>query len=133
MTTTSTSRTRSPITIASSESQQQLGPLEPPHDRGGEAGAVRTVGDAVVERERHRQQQAWLDPSVAHDGLLAGPGNAENRDLRVVDDRDGAGAAERTDVGDRERPAAQVVERGLAVAHALGKRPELARDLHHRL
>src|SRR5947208_3272467 len=51
MTTTSTSRTRSPITMTSSESQQQLGPLEPPHDGRGEAGAGDAEMDVALDDE----------------------------------------------------------------------------------
>src|SRR2546422_4034140 len=94
-----------------SESQQQLGAFETADDRGREARAVGAVGDAVVERQRQRQQQPRLDPALAYDGLLPGAGDAEDRDLRIVDDRDGAGAAEGADVGDREGATAQVVER----------------------
>ena len=59
--------------------------------------------------------------------------HAEDGDLRVVDDRDGAGAAEGADVGDRERAATQVVQRGLALAHALGQGPQLALHVQQRL
>src|SRR2546425_3990895 len=36
--------------------EELLGALQSPYDGGGEAGAVGTVGDAVVERERERQR-----------------------------------------------------------------------------
>ena len=58
--------------------------------------------------------------------------HAEDGDLRIVDDRDGAGAAERADVGDREGAAAQIVQGRLALAHALGERAQLARELEQR-
>src|SRR2546425_830817 len=109
------------------------GAFETADDRGREACAVGAVGHAVVERQRQRQQQPRLDPALAYDGLLPGAGDAEDRDLRIVDDRDGAGAAEGADVGDREGATAQVVERRLALAHALGQRAQLARHVEHRL
>src|SRR5438094_4093026 len=101
--------------------EELLGALQSPYDGGGEAGAVGTVGDAVVERERERQQDAGDDAAVQHNRLLPRARGAEDGDLRVIDDRDGARPAERPDVGHREGPATQVLERRLSVAHALGQ------------
>src|SRR3989440_8296121 len=80
-TTTSTSRTRSPITIALPVDQQALGALEAADDRGAEARAVGAVGHAVVEGQRQRQDQARLDPALAYHRLLAGAGHAQDPDL----------------------------------------------------
>ena len=88
----------------------------------GETRAVGAVGHAVVEGERERQQQPRHDLALAHHRLLARARHAEDGHLGVVDDRDRAGAAERADIRDRERAPAQVVERRLALAHALGER-----------
>src|SRR5439155_285419 len=138
-TATSTSRTRSPITMTTSRpgarrsrsplEEELLGALEPPHDGGGEAGAVGAVGDAVVERERERQQDSGHDAPLQHHRLLPRAGDAEDGDFGVIDDRDCARPAERSDVGEREGPAAQVLERGLALAHARGQGGELALEL----
>src|SRR2546422_1965069 len=87
--------------------EELLGALQSPYDGGGEAGAVGTVGDAVVERERERQQDAGDDAAVQHNRLLPRARGAEDSDLRVIDDRDGARPAERPDVGHREGPATQ--------------------------
>src|SRR6266850_968354 len=126
-TATSTSITRSPITTAGSPrrspvEEQLLWTLEAAYDGRGEARTVGAVGDAVVERERDRQERPRHDLALEHHGLLAGARHAENGHLGVVDDRDRAGAAQRADVGDRERPTSQVVERGLALADTLGER-----------
>src|SRR5207244_2328855 len=87
----------------------------------------------MVERERDRQERARHDSALVYDALFAGPGDAEDRHLGVVDDRNRAGATERADVGDRERPPAQVVERRLARADALRERRQLALQLDERL
>ena len=84
------------------------------------------------ERRLQRQQEARDDLAVAHRGFLARPRDAEDRHLGVVDDRDRAGPPERADVGDRERPAAQIVERRLAVPHALGDLTQLVAALESR-
>src|SRR5262245_25486008 len=99
MTATSTSRTRSPITMASELQQELVGVLQQPDDVRGESRAIRAVGDAMIERERERQHQPGDDLSAAHDRLLARPGDSKDGDLGIVDDRNGAGPTERPDVG----------------------------------
>src|SRR4051812_22927849 len=64
-TATSTSRTRSPITISEAQ-QQRVRLLQALDDRGGKARAIDAVGHAVVEGERERQQQARHDVAAAH-------------------------------------------------------------------
>src|SRR5205814_3081355 len=113
--------------------EELLGSLQPPHEVGGEARAVGAVGHAMVERERERGQPPRHDASLAHDGLLPRARDAEDRHLGVVDDRDRAGPAEGPDVGDGEGPAAEVLERGLAVAHALREGGERALERGQRL
>src|SRR5256885_1880580 len=78
-TATSTSRTRSPITISEPQ-QQRVGLLQALDDRRGEAGAVGAVGHAVVEREGERQQQARHDLAAAHDGLFPPARHAKDGD-----------------------------------------------------
>ena len=95
----------------------------------GQAGAVDPVGHAMVEGQRERQQHPGHDLAFAHDRLEASTGDAENGDLGIVDDGNGPGAAEGTEIGDGARPSAQVVKGGLALADPRGQRGQLTSQL----
>src|SRR5256885_15244218 len=88
-------RSRSPL------EEELLGALEPPYDGGGEAGAVGAVGDAVVERERERQQDPGNDAPLQQPRPLPRAGDAEDGDFGVIADRDGARPVEASDAGVR--------------------------------
>src|SRR5437899_12771962 len=82
--------------------EELLGALQSPYDGGGEAGAVGTVGDAVVERERERQQDAGGDAAGQHNRLRPRARGGGEGDLRVIDGRAGRPRAERPGGGQRE-------------------------------
>src|SRR4029453_10264764 len=113
--------------------QELLGALEAPNDGRREPGAVGAVRPAVVERGRGRRERAGPDPAAPPHRLLTRARDPEDGHLRVIDDRDRAGPAERADIGDGEGPAAQILERGLALANALRERGQLALQLDERL
>ena len=74
-------------------------------ERGG-AGAV---DDTVVERDRDGADRPDDDLAVADDGPRSDPTDAEDRDLRVVDDRRLEEARELARAGDGEGRAAELL------------------------
>ena len=114
--------------------QQRLDPLD-------ERGRVPAVDDAVVEARRQVHHRARLElPAVPHRAHLHLV-DPDDGDLGVVDDRRGDQAAERAERRDRDRRAAELVARRLAVAGRgadpvdLGRaRPQVERVgvAHHR-
>src|SRR5215831_13298695 len=132
-TATSTSVTRSPITMALPLREEGLGRFQAADDGLGEARAVRAVGHAVIEGEAQRKHGARHNLAAADHRLFPPPRHPENGHLRVVDDGNRPCAHKGADVRDGEAAPAQVVQGGLAVAHPLGERGQLAGQLHHGL
>ena len=79
------------------------------------------VHDAVVERERDRQDCAWRRFAVDPDGLDGAATEAEDGDLGIVDGRYQRGPADRPDIGDGEGPAAELGDLQLALTGAAGE------------
>ena len=87
----------------------------------------------MVEGEGNGQHGARHDLAATHHGLLAASRHAEDGHFRVVDDGNGARAAEGADIGHGEGAAAKVVESRLALANASGEGGQLAGQVHHGL
>ena len=85
------------------------------------------VDDAVVVRQRDVHHRPDLDLAVDRDRAVLDLVQAEDADLRVVDDRRRDERAEHAAVGDRERAAGEVVHRQLAVARLLRDGDDVAR------
>ena len=119
----------SAVWFLSGRQQQRGGVLQLPDDGVAERGADGPVDDAVVERER--QVDHVRRPDVAggvEDRPLDDLADAQDADLRMVDDRRRDQAADVADRRDGEGAAAQVVELRLAGA-GLGAEPlDLAGD-----
>ena len=103
--------------------------LEPADHGEAELGGARAVDDAVVERDGDRAHRPDDDLAVAHDRALGDPADAEDRHLRVVDDRRREEAAELAGARDRERRAAELLRRERAGARGLGQPLDLGGEL----
>ncbi len=75
----------------------------------GELIAKRAVDQAVIEGEREVALRTDGDGVVNDNGDLLDGADAEDRDLRLIDDRGGEDAAEAAEVGDGERAALDFV------------------------
>ena len=91
--------------------------------------AVGPVDDAVVVRERQREDQPRLQLAIDIRRDALGAPEAEHAELRPVDDRREVPRAEGAEVGDRERTAARVLDGELAVAGTLRCLREVDREL----
>src|SRR5688572_22485365 len=105
--------------------------FEPLLDRRQEAGGIGAVDDAVVVGQREEAHRAHGDRLaevgvVDHDRSLDDGAGAEDRDLRLVDDRGVEERAATTRVGDRERAATELIRSDLVGAGALGEVGDLA-------
>src|SRR5918992_1422366 len=94
-------------------------------DAHEEAHGVGAVHDAVVVGEGEVHHGTGLDLPVHDDGPLLDLVHAKDRHLRRVEDRGRDQRAEDAAVGDRERPALQVLQGQLALAG-------LAREVPYR-
>src|SRR3954452_4433769 len=74
------------------------------------------VDDAVIERRGQVHHLADRYLTLMHDRALGDAVDADDRDLRVIDDRGCGEATERAEPGDRDRRAGQLVTRCLAGA-----------------
>ena len=83
----------------------------------------------MVERDRDRADRARLDLAVADDRALGDAADAEDRDLRVVDDRRRQQAAELAGARDGEGRVAQLLGLERAGAGRLGETRHLVRQL----
>src|SRR5262249_52757453 len=91
------------------------------------AHRVRAVHYAMIVGQSERQDRPRLDLSIFDRSLQGRASDAEDRDLRLVDDRREVSAADAALVRDREAPALELVERDLALARALDQRVQLLR------
>src|SRR5678815_2953033 len=71
----------------------------------GEAGGGGAIDDAMIVGESDWQHQPWLDVFVAHDGLEGATAQAEDGDLRFINDRSKMGSADAALVGNGEGAA----------------------------
>ena len=94
-----------------------------------EAHGFRAVDDAVVVRQRQRQDQPRHEREIAIDGLPRAARHAENRHLGSVDDRREEPPADAAQARHREHAALNVVRLELARAGAIAKRGQRFRDL----
>src|SRR5690606_34257871 len=100
---------------------------------GGEAGGGGAVDDAVVVAQRQRQDQARLELLAIPYRARVGARDAEDGDLRGVDDRRELGPADAAQRADREAAAAHLRRAQLALAGLGGELAGLGGDLHHAL
>ena len=100
---------------------------------GHEFAGVGAVDDAVIEAQREALDGADRDGVVAvlvgeDFGFLVEAADAEDRGLRLVDDRRAELLAEDAGVGKREGAAGDLVRSELLVAGAVGQVDDGARD-----
>src|SRR5262245_43924711 len=96
-------------------------------------GRIRAVDDAMIVRERQREHQARLELGSVPYRFMAAAGDAEDRDLRPVDDRAEADAADSSEIRNRDDTARHLVERELAGARLLGNLRKLRGKLDYAL
>src|SRR5512132_1238987 len=84
-------------------------PFQAADDPQPELGGARAVDDSVIEGQRDVADRPHRDLAVADNGSLCNPTDADDRDLRVVDDRRLEEARELARAGDRERRALQLL------------------------
>ena len=115
--------------------------LEPVLDAGHEVVRHRTIDQAVIETEGEEPHRPDRNGIVDHDGALLDGADTEDRDLRLVDDRQAELRAEPAGVGDREGTVFHLVRLELLGPRAVGEigdcaaQPEqvlLVRRLHDR-
>ena len=94
-------------------------------DVAQEAAGGAAVADPVIERERQLGDLADSELPVDHPVLVDDAADAQDPDLRVVDDRGGPVHPEHAVVVQREGAAAQFRRRGLALADDGGEAADL--------
>ena len=125
------SRRCSSRTSATSRSPSRRA-LEPRDHREPEVGGALAVDDAVVERDGDVPHPADDDLAVADDRPLLDAVDAEDRDLRVVDERRHEQAGGLARARDRERAAAQLLRFQRPGVRGLGEAPHLGVELVER-
>jgi hypothetical protein len=73
-----------------------------------ETTADGAVGDAMVEHQRELHHAAWCQPAGHDPGPFGDPPHPEDGDLGRIDERGAAVDAERAEIGDGERAAAEL-------------------------
>src|ERR671910_845139 len=109
----------------------ELPTLEPLLDRREESGGIRAVDEPVVVRQREVRHRADRDAVGTRlvgddDGPLDDRARAEDADLWLVDDRRVEQGPAAAGVGQRERPAGELVWHDLVVACAVGQVGDLS-------
>src|ERR1041385_4777971 len=98
-----------------------------------EAHRVRAVHHAVIVGQSERQDRTPPDLSIFDRRLQGRAADAEDRDLRLVDDRREVAAADAALVRDRKASALELIERDLALARALDELVQLLREIGQAL
>src|SRR5438552_6746239 len=83
----------------------------------------------MVERDGHVAHRSRDDLAVAHDGPLRDPADAEDGDLRIVDDRRLQHSRELAGARDRERRSAQLIWLQRTIARSVGEPLDLGLKL----
>ena len=118
-------------TTATSRYERERRLLDERDERTQELGAVRAVDRAVVAGERDVHHRRDVDLAVDDDGRRLHGADGQDRHLRRVEHGDELVDAEHAEVRDRERAAAHVLPRQLAVAGTADELGARARDLLH--
>src|ERR1051326_9594738 len=100
--------------MASSADEQERRLFEVALDPRNKLGRLPAIDDAVIEGGGEVHHLADRDLPVMHDRALGDAVDADDRDLRIIDDRGRSETAERAETRHRNRRARQFLAAGLA-------------------
>src|ERR1051326_3376041 len=115
--------------MARSAEKQQRRLFEGALDPLNKLGRLPAIDDAVIEGGGEIHHLADRDLPVTHDRALGDAVDADDRDLRIIDDRRRGETAERAETRHRDGRARYLLAAGLAAARDFGEAGNLCRGL----